>query len=69
MSEWISVKDKLPPRDCEFKTFSIPVLFYYDGWILRGNYCFKNKTWYDNGATNENKITHWMPLPNPPEEK
>ena len=69
MSEWISVKDKLPPQDCKFKNFSIPIIFCYAEWIWCGNYCFKDKNWYNNGFINANIITHWMPLPNLPKEE
>jgi hypothetical protein len=66
-NEWISVKDRFPPKDERFKNFSIPTLFCFGEWIYAGNYCFKDKNWYNNKFINEKKITHWMPLPNPPE--
>ncbi len=61
MSEWISVKDRLPESDDY-------VLCYRDscglssrimvGFYLRGK-------WTCGAIGN---VTHWMPLPEPPEE-
>jgi hypothetical protein len=69
--EWISVKDKLPQdgqmiaacidrlqtgcicRYCENEEEKLPCLIYGPLRIL-------GFTWKD--------VTHWMPLPNPPEE-
>ena len=64
MSEWISVKDRLPEGNknvlvCCYKNavgYRIDITFYCDqseygsGWYLPAN------------------ITHWMPLPEPPKE-
>ena len=66
MREWISVKDRLPLLDQRFKTFSIEVLFCHENNICVGAYCYRNKKWINNGEINENNVTHWMPLPNPP---
>ena len=65
MSNWISVKDKLPEHlhwvlgyDSDLKR---PVCGYYDSL---------NKVWvmehvtYENNSKND--ITHWMPLPDAP---
>lgn len=66
MPEWISVKDKLPPR--ELKVLAV------DGhgcirmlalWKKGG----ERWTWIENSRfTHRNDITHWMPLPSKPEE-
>ena len=65
--EWISVKDKLPDDASD-------VLAYYDcgdsGHVIFVNY-YKN-CWYDvfNDLIDDLEqgyITHWMPLPEPPE--
>lgn len=72
MSEWISVKDKLPKYSKEVLTYTpgmaMPIRVdaydgyygeddgkWYEGWRYRGNHA-------------ENRITHWMPLPEPPKE-
>jgi hypothetical protein len=67
MSEWINVKEKLPPK--QDKDWSVPVLYYYydqQPWMYVGIYCFKDKNWYGDNAGSHSHTTHWMPLPNPP---
>ncbi len=75
--EWISVKDRLPK---EYE----PVLVTYKSsssvgrkWCSDGlatiDKC-KIWHWWDSGdigdeVDEENKITHWMPLPEPPKEQ
>lgn len=60
MSEWISVKERLPEEKqrvivrCERIGTSV-------GWILWGE-------WMTDIGPSAGKITHWMPLPEPPKE-
>lgn len=68
---WISVNDKLPPRDEDHPAESIPVLVYnptgkdkiYLDW-----YIYEDEDdiigWYDC----DEGITHWLPLPHIPTE-
>jgi hypothetical protein len=53
--DWRSVEDELPPNGDNVlvvdELFEPYVAYYFDG------------AWYDN----LNKVTHWMPLPEPPE--
>jgi hypothetical protein len=69
MSEWISVEDRLPPKHKADKEWSVPVLVYYydkQDWMYVSAINFKDKLWYgDNSGANSN-ITHWMPLPESP---
>lgn len=60
--EWISVKDRLPEKDIavlacidkgQYRTPMISCVSYYGEWITL------KKT---------EKVTHWMPLPEPPKE-
>lgn len=65
--QWISVEERLPKRTMPPKD----VLVYHDlvcgMFIDRAWYsCEKNK-WVSNLGMNL-KVTHWMPLPEPPEE-
>lgn len=61
---WISVKDRLPPSDASW------VLVYADGAMNCMGYT-PGKGFEDWGYSpchniNIERITHWMPLPNPP---
>lgn len=70
MTEWISVKDRLPDD-------YVPVLVYVkhidgkrtvvlvDHIISYTNGC---KTWAEIDKTWKYSATHWMPLPEPPKE-
>ena len=66
---WISVKDRLPAATDDF------VLFTVGGDVFYGNY--DGKDWYKYEGDWETdviylepgeRITHWMPLPEPPKE-
>ena len=73
MSEWISVKDRLPETEDDFvlvivsgeprkniklqSAYELATYNTEDGWIL--------EKWPDWMCA---KITHWMPLPEPPKE-
>jgi hypothetical protein len=63
MSEWISVKDRMPEEGVE-------VLVYGDIYLNRkgADVDFVDKSgnffYYDEG-----EVTHWMPLPMPPKPK
>ena len=67
MAEWISVKDRLPDAEGRYIVYAqnltgyeplenpvFVALFAFGEWIF--------DKWGDN------RVTHWMPLPAPPEE-
>jgi hypothetical protein len=56
MNEWISVKDRLP------KKYGV-VLAFTEYGDTNAVYYYVDKSW---GHPDE--ITHWMPLPEPPNE-
>lgn len=82
MSEWISVKERLPedlPENTGRKTISCIVALkscYPNGkhtiqkrqrqWIPHYDGSFVGWEWSRIGA---NRVTHWMPLPEPPKEE
>lgn len=60
-NEWVSVEERLPEEKqrvivrCERVGTSV-------GWILWGN-------WMTDIGPGAGKVTHWMPLPEPPEKE
>jgi len=64
MSEWISVKDRLPKENEEVLAFS-GFIFY----ALNVNHLYENGFFDLVEEIVYQNVTHWMPLPNPPEEK
>lgn len=62
MSVWVSVEDRLPENDSQYIAWvgeRALTLFYCDD----GYWCEH----YD-GACYAEFVTHWMPLPEPPEQ-
>lgn len=62
VQEWISVKDRLPENIC-------PVLVALDGISIAFNGWYHDGKWWTVGAGTRpftQKVTHWMPLPQPP---
>lgn len=62
MSEWISVEDRLPELDAK-------VLCYFKNRphspdVICENVYFGSGQW----MAEKSKVSHWMPLPEPPEE-
>ena len=64
VQEWISVDDRLP----EFCVSVLARCFYHGKW--RTLVCHTSKEnageWYTDEVCQWVKVTHWMPLPNPP---
>lgn len=57
MNEWICTKDRLPDKPGDY-------LVYCCNWHFVAISYFRGKTTW---AKNNKYITHWMPLPEPPE--
>ena len=69
MSEWISVKDKLPLNSKNILIYSKDWGVGY-GWYTAGQgwyYCYHDGDGFI--YTSGNDITHWMPLPELPKEE
>ena len=67
MSEWISVKDRLPKVSKEVWVWVI-----YKRIKGRPRYETHTESWIENdgtwavGSAKKYEVTHWMPLPAPP---
>lgn len=76
MSEWISVKDRLPGR-YETVLIAISTVNGYGDpakLVTIGGYDHSEKRWEQYTSTDRQlcqgeTVTHWMPLPEPPEEE
>ena len=65
--EWISVKERLPERDGMYivHTRNLTAWKPLKHNVFIAEYCFNDfvfRGWEDNN------VTHWMPLPEPPKE-
>jgi hypothetical protein len=63
---WISVEDRLPEDEAaclvtDGKGCSVSIFFEEFGWMDFDDY-------YSASAFGKGDVTHWMPLPEPPEE-
>ena len=59
--KWISVKDRLPDVEMEVLVF--------DGYDIGTGYLKENYEWFLFSENLYIKITHWMPLPEPPKKE
>ena len=70
VQRWIPVTERLPEIEC--CTYSVDVLFYVrDDGIYAGYVNHETGTWKCRCHAvkfAKNKVTHWMPLPEPPKE-
>lgn len=74
-SNWISVKDSLPPNDNDVLAYveydNFPITAYHRGGIWHAGYqvqdYFKSDGCIDS-ALHKYNVTHWQPLPSPPKE-
>lgn len=80
-SEWISVEERMPALDTEVLVFAVglPEWGFEGKTTMAIAYRFTYRFWssgkeYEQWSTpweyfhKDYKITHWMPLPEPPEE-
>ena len=59
VQEWISVKDRLP-KDDEIVIICTEKGFVYAGELIGDAWFLDNDSWTES-------VTHWMPLPEPPD--
>ena len=68
MANWISVTDAMPPKKGDYLVAFHPCYWDAVHWhtVCVGIDSFRGKTtWAKNKYR---RVTHWMPLPAPPEE-
>lgn len=68
--QWISVKDQLPVNGITVQVFTIAGNLGYGN--IQNNYDKSRKYWsgynyMGNFFCGADQVTHWMPLPSPPE--
>lgn len=75
-NEWISVEDRLPPEDKDCSYSSVWCEVYIKGvGISIHPFCHPHMCWDDQEGDDYfcdavgARITHWKPLPKPPEAK
>lgn len=75
MSEWISVNDRLP--DCEYDWVLVSVVDWKNhklrfvphvAELRKGKWVSQDDVEGDLETWAHVKVTHWMPLPDPPKE-
>ena len=65
-NEWINIKDRLPDMGGYYLCFNnnnLPFIAAFFFYVNEKHPCFKNS------KGNKLNVTHWMPLPDPPESK
>jgi len=72
MSEWIKCEDQLPllaKGDPDLSDSVLVYQTYFGTSMIQAAYSYQDQDWYDSeGETLSGKISHWMPLPSPPED-
>ena len=68
MSEWISVKDRLPDDDELVLVYTKDGVTSVCSLVIANAFAnLKNlKVWEDNNGYYVSDVTHWQKLPNPP---
>lgn len=66
-SRWISVEDK-QPKDMFKLNEPCPEVLIKDHWGFKIGKQFQCGKWVDDHLYSLEGVTHWMPLPKPPEE-
>lgn len=76
MTSWVSVDERMPEIDGgSTETFNV-LVFSEENGVQQAFYCYEDDAWYGHDGemiTSElgdaDCVTHWMPLPDPPEVK
>lgn len=72
MSEWIKCSDRIPELaadDTEASDFVLVYQTYFGSRFAQALHGRVDVVWYDEqGEIVDGEVTHWMPLPSPPED-
>jgi len=66
---WISVEDRLPDTDIGDKNYGDVIVIGYNGVSVIPTIFEEGRTIQQWSRFKDYNITHWMPLPEPPEEE
>ena len=64
MPEWISVEERLPTYE-EYKASGGYVIAAFESGMVRPSWEYKEAWTHEKP---NDKVTHWMPFPDPPKE-
>ena len=67
-NEWVSVEERLP-EDKQIVLFHQKNGFIYCAEYSAGNKLLSPAWFIDNDCWEANEVTHWMPLPAPPDRR
>ena len=65
MNDWISVKDKLPKKHISVLIYRV---YGKDDFYKGIEIGFYEDFWQNDESLSVEKVTHWMPLPAPPND-
>ena len=68
MSEWISVKDRLPDPKKHPNRYIVACIEPFYKSLVIDFMRYSNGVWYYDGLPTQATVTHWIPLPEPPKE-
>ena len=65
--KWINIKENIPKTDEYVLVYDKNLELVYEAKLLSSRFFYSSRVGYSNDIDKDCSITHWMPLPNPPE--
>lgn len=65
--KWISVKERMPEEYKPVLVYAKHTPEYFSDWFAVMEDTWLGDSWECNGDSDVHEVTHWMPLPEPPE--
>lgn len=69
MSEWISVKDRMPKPYADVLVYGTTHTYGREHTFMRQSYYCGDDDGYFFCEDTDTSVSHWMPLPEPPESE